>query len=632
MAEQPTSGIEAVTSRVAFPCDLADARSCTRSLRDFLAAQGLTENELFACELCLVEACNNAVEYAEGPARRRSILAEAQCEATHVELRVTDHTRGFHWPERLSVPAAERERGRGLFIIQSLMTEVSYFRGSDENILIMRKVRSRGQRPPQQGLARGSEDTRGQLAECVRTINGMVRELCFRSESLSAIFRCAAELGRTSDLEAFARRLLDDLLHLTAADWFVLRLLPPDQPRLEAFAASAPELRGEPLVLPAPGEAAQGAEISAVIARSPIRFDLRQDAPNGIEPLRRAGADSTGLVHPLLFGETLVGTLAVGRSAAHPLFTNLEAEVVRTFTEFLAIQIVNLRHREEQVQNRLVSHELEIARNIQRELMPASLPQPPGFSLAGSWESARQVGGDYYDAIPLTDHTLLLVVGDVMGKGVPAAMFAAIMRSLVRALAAHCHQPAELLAQLNRLLYKDLSAVSMFITAQLVFVDYRKRRVIASSAGHCPALLVSANSDKVTVLRTAGTPLGVLPDAQYHQETAIMGRPAGLLLHTDGLIEARSPNGEMFGGERLADWLQAHCKLPCDADQLRDQLAAEMRRFRGEAAMADDQAFLVMTETQVPVLVRKPVGAAVPELGSPNFAEAPPIPGTLVSP
>src|SRR5690606_36575461 len=161
------------------------------------------------------------------------------------------------------------------------------------------------------------------------------------------------------------------------------------------------------------------------------------------EPLRAAGPAATGVVHPILFGETLVGTLAVGRREnAHP-FSELQIEVIRTFAEFIAIQIVNLRHQEEQVGARILTRELEIARSIQQASFPRTLPQLGNFSLAGRWESARQVAGDFYDAMPLGDHSMLLVVADVMGKGVPAAMFATITCALIRSLAPPHHQPSD---------------------------------------------------------------------------------------------------------------------------------------------------------------------------------------------
>ncbi len=594
-----------VSNRVAFSCDLTESRTATRTLRTFLAEQGLDESELFNCELCLAEACNNAVQYADRSAPAGNfIVAEACCSSATVELTVTDHTPGFELAKPSGPISPDRESGRGLFIIHSLMDEVHYFRGNGRNRLVMRRRRTRQQhRSAEETNVETFDEARRQLENCQQTIAGMARELCFRSESLSAIFRCCAELGRTSDLEGFANRLLSDLLHLASADWFVLRLLPSGETRLVTFVVSAPELRSEPITVVRSSEQFLPAELAAAISRREREFDHR-NTTSPADPLLAAGAKSTGIVQPLLFGDKLVGTLAIGRRDADSPFSVLQAEMIRTFSEFMAVQIVNARHLEEQVHARLVAHELDIAHRIQRALLPRSLPQLSGFGLAANWESARQVGGDFYDAIPLTDHSMLLVVADVMGKGVPAAMFATITRSLLRAMASRSHHPGRLLMRLNELLYEELSTVGMFITAQLVYIDFERRQLTAASAGHCPILIQSG--DDVRTLRVTGTPLGILPNARYRQQTVTLAPQSNVLLYTDGLTESQNPAGEMFTHERLSEWVLRAARPGRTAEQLRDQLASDMHAFRGGATLRDDQAFVILSENPVPAVTAAP--------------------------
>jgi serine phosphatase RsbU (regulator of sigma subunit)/anti-sigma regulatory factor (Ser/Thr protein kinase) len=580
-------------NRVAFKCDLSEARTATRMLRTFLTEQGLDESEQFNCELCLAEACNNAVQYVAKTAAGLTITAEAIVHPASVELRVTDHTSGFELPSAPGPMNPDRESGRGIFIIQSLMDEVRYFRGVDENVLVMRKSRTHQQHRPAHDAATATlEDARRQLESCQKTISGMARELCFRSESLSAIFRCCTELGRTSDLEGFGNRLLTDLLHLTGADWFVLRLVGSTSPQLAVFTTSNEGLAGEPLVIASTAQTELPAELLAASTRHEVEFDARRSGIS--DPLRSVGPNATGIVQPLLFGDKLLGTLAIGRREATEAFSALQAEMIRTFSEFMAVQLMNVQHHEDQVHARLVAHELEIAHRIQRALLPRTLPQLGAFRLAGNWESARQVGGDFYDAFRLDDHTMLLVVADVMGKGVPAAIFATITRSLLRALAVRIHHPGKLLKRLNELLYTELSSVGMFVTAQLVFVDLKRRQLVAASAGHCPVLMLSGES--VRSLGLTGTPLGILPNATYVQQTASFAQPGGLLIYTDGLTEAVNPAGEMFGADRLGEWFRARLPLAATAEALRDELAAELCRFRGATSLRDDQAFLILAE------------------------------------
>ncbi len=586
------------TLRLAFLPDARSSRAAAAVMRGFLAEQGVSDQELFACELCLAEACNNAIEYATGPGREKLPTAEAVCTPLQVELRVTDHTGGFTWPTETTIPSPLSERGRGLFLIRSMMDEVSYLRGAGENVLIMRKTRRNTPGSPSRGIVPVSpEQLRHQLTDCKRTIAGMARELCFRSETLSAVFRCCAEMGRGGAVaDGFAQRLLGDLLHLTVSDWYVMRLVSPDDGTLVAVASSNPELKLEPISLPGPGQIPAGSEATVAVQRAPTHFASQVPGDAG-DPLAAIGPEAHGVVYPLSFGGDFVGTIAVGRLSGESAFGDLQAEVVRTFAEFLAIQTVTIRHREEEVRSRVFARELEIGREIQRALLPVQLPQIPGFSLAGGWQTAREVGGDFYDAIQLDDQSLLLFVADVMGKGVPAALFATNIRGLLRGLSARHEDPAVLLNRLNTMLFPELSAVNMFITALVAHVDLSTRRVKVASAGHCPPLISCSGGRPVASMAAAGIPLGVLPDSKYRSHSAALGKPGLLLLHTDGLTETRDASGRMYGQQGLIDWLHANRPLAQTATELRDRLVVELNRYRGRAPMTDDQAFLLLCET-----------------------------------
>jgi serine phosphatase RsbU (regulator of sigma subunit)/anti-sigma regulatory factor (Ser/Thr protein kinase) len=601
------------TLRLAFAPNAESARAVSVAIRAFLAEQGVEEKELFPCELCIAEASNNAIEYSEGPSRDLKLVAEALVTQAQIELRVTDHTAGFALRERIPQPSPLTDRGRGLFLIQSAMDEVRYLRGAKENILVMRKKRRVVPPPPPDGEP-GSVDLlslekcRRQLSESRVQMTRMAEELLLRSETLSSVFRCCAELGRMNTAsEGFEGRLFVDLLHLTSADWYVLRLISPDGRRLLVAATSEPGLASKPIALLDASGAPTGIEAIVAVSRKAARFDVRECGERP-EALRTVGPEGAGLVCPLCFGGELVGTIAVGRRSGDFPLGRLQDEVIRTFAEFLAIQTLNMRRQKEEVRDRVVARELEIAQDIQQLLLPRSLPQLAGFGLAGGWKSAREVGGDFYDAIATGDQSLLLMMADVMGKGVPAALFATEMRGLLRGLAASSSDPADLLRGLNRLLYTDLSSVAMFITAQIVHVDLKARELTVASAGHCPILFVQPGRRSVTTLPIRGLPLGVRPETVYPQQTARMGTPAALLMHTDGLTEARSASGTAYGQRRLQTWMQAHTIPGRNAAEMRDRLATELNRFRGDSVMADDQAFLLLVEESAGVMNPESVG------------------------
>ena len=235
-------------------------------------------------------------------------------------------------------------------------------------------------------------------------------------------------------------------------------------------------------------------------------------------------------------------------------------------------------------------------KTIQRSLLPKIIPKLSGYGLAGFCESAHQVGGDFYDVIKINDDAILLIIADVMGKGIPAAMFAAILRSLLRAVPEWMNQPAALLGRVNRLLFEELSGVDMFITAQLVYVDSRARKITTASAGHCPVLLGVDGEGNVKALSPEGLPLGILPETTFSNQTEVLPKNCRVLLYTDGLTEARNAEGEFFGQERLVRWLRKASQTKKSAEELKEDLAAELVGFQSTASLSDDQTFLIMAE------------------------------------
>ena len=590
MAEESIPTSRATSFRLLLAPDLAEVRPMASVVHDFLEEQGATPDEISACELALSEACNNAIQYASPEGAGKHIQVEVLCAAEQIELRVMDCTAGFDWPAQVQLPDSTAETGRGLYLISSLMDRVNYFRGRGQNWLVMRRKRPLQTALPQR-LRQGETERR--LVESEQVVRDMAEELSFCYESLSAIFRCSADVGQTNDLEDFARRLLTDLAQITSADWFVLRLLGPGEKALRVFAASSTDSLSSLVPL---SDASEGSvEAEAALAREDVWFDPLN--PLGTtDPLAQMKAGSIGLVHPIYLGETLIGTLAIARPASQGGFTAVQANVIHTFSDFLAIQIVNSRYTEEQLRNRLISRELEIAKTIQRSLLPKSIPHIPGYRLAGFCESAHQVGGDFYDVIKINEDSLLLIIADVMGKGIPAAMFAAILRSLLRAVPEWMDQPATLLQRVNRLLFEELSGVDMFITAQLVYVDSRNHRITAASAGHCPLLLAMDDEGNVKSLAPEGLPLGILPDTTFTHQTEPLSKNCRVLLYTDGLTEARNARGEFFGQDRLMAWLRQNAQTGRSAEELKEDLDAELVRFQASTSISDDQTFLIMTE------------------------------------
>lgn len=247
----------------------------------------------------------------------------------------------------------------------------------------------------------------------------------------------------------------------------------------------------------------------------------------------------------------------------------------------------------ELIDHRLLAHELEIARRIQQSLLPRRFPRLPGFGIAGFCLSARQVGGDFYDVITAGPGKALLVVADVMGKGIPAALFGATLHTLIRAVAEWSYEPAALLKRVNRLIFDDLSKVDMFITASVALIDTRRHKLSVANAGHCP-LLLKTPASPVRAISAEGVPLGIVPDAIFEQQDFPLNACQSALLYTDGLTEACNGKGEFFGQSRLIDWLSQAGSGQSSATSLRDHFQLHLHSFQACAPPRDDQTFLIL--------------------------------------
>jgi serine phosphatase RsbU (regulator of sigma subunit) len=464
------------------------------------------------------------------------------------------------------------------------MDSSHYLRGKSENVLVLRKSRLSG--AARNGSASGIRIENDQL------ITGLLEELSSCYESLSAIFRYSTEPGGR-DMKKFAHRLLSDLAAAVGAEWFVFRNV-QNKSHIDVLATSESGLDAGSIIFRGENRDAAFVETEAATSRKPVWFDENR-VLDAADPLRLK-PHSRGMVYPVFVGGDLVGTLTLGRNVksianGQRVFSSSQANTIAAFAQFLAIQIVNAQSQEELATSRMIARELEIAGSIQRSLLLRELPQLPKFELAALCRSAHQVGGDFFDILKLSEHTALLVIADVMGKGVLAAMFAAVFRAVLRATPELNREPAALLTRVNQLLFDELSNVDMFITAQLAFVDVKARKLVVGSAGHCPLLI--ADSSGVKSLSPEGMPLGILADAVFTSETVDLPEHCRVLLYTDGLTEAINAAGERFGQERLSEWLP-HARGR-SASELQSELADSLAQFQAKTGLNDDQTFLIMT-------------------------------------
>ena len=230
--------------------------------------------------------------------------------------------------------------------------------------------------------------------------------------------------------------------------------------------------------------------------------------------------------------------------------------------------------------------------------LASPLANPPflsGFGVAGICLNALEVGGDFYEVLPLSESSLLMVVADVMGKGLAASLFADSLRTLVRALAKPGLRPSNLLSEINHLMFEDLSSADMFITLQVVTADLFRRRLSISNAGHCPMLMCDSSGHSWAVAPD-GLPLGIRMDACFCEESRPFPSFGAVLLYTDGLTEARNSSGQFFGQDRLETWFGSAVGESQSAAELRANLLQSLNAFQEGMPARDDQTFLILTD------------------------------------
>ena len=238
--------------------------------------------------------------------------------------------------------------------------------------------------------------------------------------------------------------------------------------------------------------------------------------------------------------------------------------------------------------------ELEIARGIQQRLLPQMAPKIEGMDLAAHNEPAREVGGDFYDFIPVMEDNLGLVIADVSGKGMPAAMFMGLSRTIIRASATGDPAATNAIKQANELICRD-STSGMFVTLFYGVLNTRWRRLRYVNAGHNPPMVFTKGSDEAVFLRAKGIALGVAYEIDLEELSIDLASGDILVMYTDGITEAINEQEEAFGLKRLIQVILTHRDLSSQA--IIDQVQREVISFAGSQPQFDDITLMILKLT-----------------------------------
>ncbi len=269
-------------------------------------------------------------------------------------------------------------------------------------------------------------------------------------------------------------------------------------------------------------------------------------------------------------------------------------EIVKGITQQAAIAIKNELLQQEAVKSERMERELQLAREIQTTFLPERLPQLPGWDIGVRWQPARQVGGDFYDILVLDDERIGFVIADVADKGMPAALFMTLIRTLIRAAAKEKSSPAAVLRQVNELLVPD-SKHGMFVTIFYGVISLNTGNVIYANAGHNPPIVSKGNRNELIELTRTSMALGIFTDITVEERELVLDPGDWMLLYTDGITEAFSAKEEMFGTERLFKLLSDY-KFG-SSNELIDEIEGMVFDFIHGTDLSDDMTVAVISRT-----------------------------------
>jgi len=332
----------------------------------------------------------------------------------------------------------------------------------------------------------------------------------------------------------------------------------------------------------------------------PVCLNEFSEAPELANLRDSAFGTASVMAASLSYGKQDLGVLAIANGPMGAPFSQGDFVVFKSIAEQSAFALYNAIIYSMANEKKRLDHDLEIARDIQRILLPAEAPAINGFEISGINVPARQVSGDYFDYIHVDDERLGVAIADVSGKGVPASLIMAICRSVLRSEAARNPSPADVLQKVNRQLYPDIKE-DMFISMAYLILDHGNNGngVTLARAGHDAPLLYKRQSQSVTPIKPPGMVVGIDSGNVFDRITGDFAVPLErddcLVLYTDGVTEALDTEGNEFGLERTIQSVRA--SATDGAQAIVKQVINDVRNFTGSHPQNDDITLIAIRKT-----------------------------------
>ena len=370
-------------------------------------------------------------------------------------------------------------------------------------------------------------------------------------ELLALLYDISLEMSSTLEVDELVRKIAATVKQKIDYQTFSIFLLDERQSLLRPkFVIRSNERENQKLVLPL----GTGLIGTAAKLKMPLRIaDVTQD-PRYLNVHTETRSE---LVVPLTSKGRVVGVVDL-ESTQVGYFTEYHERFLMTLASRMASSLVNAELHTRVAENEArLGREMKIAREIQHQLMPDEVPSIPPLQMAVLFKPVAQLGGDLYDWIPFDDGRIAIVIGDVAGKGAPAALYGALSSGVIRTRAGRKYPPGQMLELVNKTLFQR-PIEGQYVAVTYAIYEPKNKTIALSNSGLPYPLLVRAGQP--SFVDVGGVPLGLFPDSQY-EETSLQLHPGDVLVfYSDGVVEMRNDSGEEFGLKRLAETVSSSCE------------------------------------------------------------------------
>jgi sigma-B regulation protein RsbU (phosphoserine phosphatase) len=412
-----------------------------------------------------------------------------------------------------------------------------------------------------------------------------------RLENLKECFRVSGLINSSLQLDQVLENIMTTSRSILKADACSMMLVDEKRNELVFEVAQGPvadKLKGGLRISRGQGIAGHVYETGEPLlienAYSDPRFNREFDRVTGYRT-------QTILCVPLKIKERVIGVSQVINKLDGSNFNEEDEETLSLLCSNAAIAVENARLHNEILRRQQIEQDLAFATSIQLSFLPQQMPELQGFRFAAQYQAAQEIGGDFYDFIPLDDNRVGILIGDVSGKGVASALFMARFTTDFRFQAIREENPEILIRRINEKVCRQ-SCRGLFVTLLYIVLKKNSGGAVYVNAGHLPPIIWNSSRGKYATVRgSGGPPIGIVSGHQYGPARISLNPGDTILLSTDGLIEAKDDQGERFGWERIENCVR---QGGSDVESVKSRITLSLSQFVRQCPQADDTTLVLV--------------------------------------